>query len=274
MIINSAELLKDAGKNGYAVPAFNIDNMESAIAVTNIVKKHKLPVIIQTIPRTLAYGGTATYAAMVSALLGDSTAVLHLDHGTLDTVKECIACGYRSVMFDGSSLPFEENVKATLEARELADGGVSLEGELGCIGGKEQGDRDIEIEYTRVDEAIEFAERTLVDSLAIGVGSQHGIYKKEPKINVERIAEIHAAIATPLVLHGASGIPNSIVRECILAGITKINFATELRQAFTRGVKLGMSEHPEAFDPKVYLPYAIAEIEEVAFGKLRLCYGL
>jgi tagatose 1,6-diphosphate aldolase GatY/KbaY len=152
--------------------------------------------------------------------------------------------------------------------------GVSVEGELGTIGGKEEGDTDMEASYTKVSEAEEFIRRTNVSSLAIGVGTAHGIYKGEPKINVQRIEEIHAAVETPLVLHGASGLSDEVLHDCIKAGISKINFATELRQAYTNGIKAEFEKDPEVFDPKIYMRGAVDSIKEVLREKIRVCYGL
>ena len=240
MVVSSARLMKRAASGGYAIPAFNIDNLESAMAVSEIMHEMRLPVIVQTIPRTLRYGGVAIYPAMMRELMADCPVdyALHLDHGdSLALVKQCVASGFSSVMFDGSALDFEENIRLTKEVSDFAlPMDVSVEGELGTIGGKEESDLEMAVGYTEVSEACEFVRRTNVSTLAIGVGTAHGVYKGVPKINVERIGEIHAAIETPLVLHGASGLSDETLRACIEAGITKINFATELRQAYTEGI--------------------------------------
>ncbi len=275
--VTTYSLMKEASENGYAIPAFNIDNLESALAVTQVMNETGLPVIVQTIPRTLNYGGVATYPALMKALMkGCSTDyAMHLDHGNgIDISQKCIDCGFTSVMFDGSTLPFEENVIKTKEVVDLASHyGVSVEGELGTIGGKEEGDTDLEANYTKVSEAVEFAEKTNVSTLAIGVGTAHGVYKGIPKINVDRIKEIHSAIDTPLVLHGASGLSDETLKACIDAGISKINFATELRQAYTAGIKAGFKKYPDAFDPKTYMPEAIEYIKKVLLEKIKVCYN-
>ena len=276
--VTSFDLMNEAQKKGCAVPAFNIDNLESAMAVAQVVKETGLPVIVQTIPRTLNYGGISTYPAMMSALMKDcgTDYAMHLDHGSsAELAKKCIDSGFTSVMYDGSTLPFEENIAKTSAVTDFAlKAGVSVEGELGTIGGKEEGDTDLETSYTKVEEAVEFAERTKVSTLAIGVGTAHGVYKGVPKINVKRIEEIHAAIDTPLVLHGASGLSDEVLDKCIKAGISKINFATELRQAYTLGIKRAFENDPEAFDPKLYMPTAIEYIKEVLKSKLKICYRL
>ena len=278
MVVSSARLMKKASREGYAIPAFNIDNLESAIAVSEVIHEMRLPVIVQMIPRTLNYGGIAMYPAMMRELMADCPVdyALHLDHGnSLALAQKCIASGFSSVMFDGSAMSFEDNVRLTKEVTDYAlPMDVSVEGELGTIGGKEEGDTDLEATYTKVSEATEFVRRTNVSTLAIGVGTAHGVYKGEPKINVQRIKEIHEAIPTPLVLHGASGLSDEVVRACIEAGISKINFATELRQAYTNGIKAEFAKDPEVFDPKIYMRGAIDEIKKVLRAKINICYGI
>lgn len=278
MVITSARLMKKASREGYAVPAFNIDNLESAMAVSEIMHEMRMPVIVQMIPRTLNYGGVGIYPAMMRELMADCPVdyALHLDHGnSLGLAQKCIAAGFSSVMFDGSAMSFDDNVKYTKEVADYAlcmD--VSVEGELGTIGGKEEGDTDLQASYTKVSEAEEFVRRTNVSTLAIGVGTAHGVYKGEPKINVQRIKEIHEAIETPLVLHGASGLSDEVLRDCIAAGISKINFATELRQAYTNGIKAEFAKDPEVFDPKLYMRGAVDAIKDVLREKINICYGL
>ena len=278
MVVSSARLMKRAEKENYAIPAFNIDNLESAMAVSEIIHEMRTPVIVQMIPRTLNYGGIAIYPAMMRELMADCPVdyALHLDHGSsLSLAKKCVAGGFSSVMFDGSLMPFEDNVKFTKEVTDFAlPMDVSVEGELGTIGGKEEGDTDLEASYTKVSEAEEFVRRTNVSTLAIGVGTAHGVYKGTPHINVERIKEIHAAIGTPLVLHGASGLSDEVLKDCIAAGITKINFATELRQAYTNGIKAEFAKDPEVFDPKIYMRGAIDNIKEVLRHKINICYNI
>ena len=278
MVVSSARLMKRAEKENYAIPAFNIDNLESAMAVSEIMHEMRTPVIVQMIPRTLNYGGIAIYPAMMRELMADCPVdyALHLDHGSsLALAKKCVAGGFSSVMFDGSLMPFEDNIKFTKEVTDFAlPMDVSVEGELGTIGGKEEGDTDLEASYTKVSEAEEFVRRTNVSTLAIGVGTAHGVYKGTPHINVERIKEIHAAIDTPLVLHGASGLSDEVLKDCIAAGITKINFATELRQAYTNGIKAEFAKDPEVFDPKIYMRSAIDSIKEVLRHKINICYNI
>lgn len=272
------ELLKNCRANKTAVPAFNIDNLESVLAVAFAVKETKLPVIFQAIPRTLNYGGISTYPAMIDALLSDSNVdySIHLDHGnSLELAKKCIDSGFSSVMYDGSALPFEENViKTKLVVDYCKQFGISTEGELGTIGGKEESDIDAVASYTLASDAKRFVEKTKVNFLAIGVGTVHGLYKGTPKINIARIKEIADSIYTPLVLHGASGLSDAVIYNCIDAGISKINFATELRLAYTNGIKIGFEHYPLEFDPKIYMRDAIESIKKVVLSKIALCYRL
>jgi tagatose 1,6-diphosphate aldolase GatY/KbaY len=274
-VVSAYALMNNAYQKGWAVPAFNIDNLESALAVSEVMHELKIPLIVQTIPRTLNYGGIGTYPAMMKALMADTDVdyAMHLDHGSsLELAKSCISHGFSSVMFDGSSLSFEENIRLTKEVTDYAlPLGISVEGELGTIGGKEDGDIDLEASYTKVSEAAEFVQKSKVSTLAIGVGTAHGVYKGTPKINVRRIEEIRQEIETPLVLHGASGLSDSVLADCIKAGISKINFATELRQAYTAGIKAGFARLPDEFDPKVYMRDAIDKIKDVVKSKIQVC---
>ncbi len=272
MIVTNKVLLDNARRGGYAVPAFNVDNLESVIGVLRAAENTGRPVIVQTIPRTLKYGGIPAYSALVRALYkGNPDISIHLDHGgDVAICKACIDAGYTSVMIDGSALDFYGNVALTKEVVGLAHPmGISVEGELGTIGGKEE--TEAQVRYTEVAEAEEFVALTGVDSLAIGVGTAHGVYKGVPHIAVDRIEEIAAKVDVPLVLHGASGLSDDVIRACIKAGISKINFATQLRQAFTAGLKQGLAANPDVFDPKVYLPAAIDRVREAAEQIILLC---
>jgi len=271
-------LTQKAAANNRAVAAFNIDNLESALAVTEVMRERGTPVIVQTIPRTLNYGGISVYAAMLRELTADCDVdyAMHLDHGSgLALAEKCIKSGYSSVMFDGSALPFDENVIRTREVADFAHGlGVSAEGELGTIGGKEESDAESEASYTKADEAAGFVRQTGVDLLAIGVGTAHGVYRGTPKINVTRVREISRVTDASLVLHGASGLSDAVLRDCIAAGISKINFATELRIAYTSGIKKGFELLPGEFDPKLYMRIAVDEIKKVLNEKIDICESL
>lgn len=274
MAVNFIELMERTG-SGEAVPAFNIDNLESALAVAEAVKETGKGVIVQTIPRTLRYGGVAVYPAMVKALLDgyDDLYCMHLDHGDGEALaKECVKAGFTSVMFDGSALSFEENVQKTLAVKAILPRSVTLEAELGAVGGREE--TVSSVRYTDPFQAAEFVQATGCDSLAVGVGNAHGFYKGTPDIKVDLIEKIRTKTGIPLVLHGASGLCDEVLRGCIKAGIKKINFATELRKAFTDGMKKGLASNENCIDPKIYLAEAVAEIKKTVLAKMAICYKL
>lgn len=271
-LVNLVTMVKCAEKRGGACPAFNIDNLESAMAVAEVMKETGIGVIVQTIPRTLNYGSVEVYPAMINALMADSNIdyCLHLDHGNgLALANLCVAAGFSSIMFDGSYLPLEENVAVTKEIRQALPRNISLEAELGAIGGKEETE-GVTV-YTDPKEAAEFIKLTACDLLAIGVGTAHGVYKGVPVIRTDLIEKIKEKTGALLVLHGASGLNDRVVRDCVKAGIGKINFATELRQAYTDGIIKGMKENPGCFDPKVYMRTAVDEIKKTVLKKVELC---
>nr|AIF26572.1 putative fructose-1,6-biphosphate aldolase [uncultured bacterium fosmid pJB45G2] len=199
---------------------------------------------------------------------------LHLDHGSsFDIVMKCIRAGFSSVMFDGSRYPYDENVRLTRKVVEAAHAvGVSVEGELGTIGGIEE-DLDVhdgDIRLPGADEAIRFWKDTGVDALAVSVGTAHGMYKKEPHIRCDTIREIVSGSGAPFVLHGGSGVPDAMIREAIEAGVSKINVNTESQIAFTREVRRLLDENAELFDAKAYLGAAKNAVKEVVRSKIRL----
>lgn len=274
MAVNFIELIKKTGCDE-AVPAFNIDNLESALAVAEAVKETGKGVIVQTIPRTLRYGGVAVYPAMVKALMDgyDDLYCMHLDHGDgARLASECVKAGFSSVMFDGSALSFEENVQKTRAVKAVLPKGITLEAELGAVGGREE--TVSAVRYTDPFQAAEFVKATECDSLAVGVGNAHGFYKGTPDIKVDLIEKIRSKTNIPLVLHGASGLCDEVLRDCIKAGIKKINFATELRKAFTDGMKKGLASNENCIDPKIYLAEAVAEIKKTVLAKMAICYKL
>lgn len=256
-LVTTKEMLLDARKRGYAVGAFNVENMEMVMAVLRAAEETKSPVIMQTTPATVRYAGLDFYLANVRAAAERASVpvVMHLDHGSsFELAMEAYRTGYTSIMIDGSKLPFEENIALTRSVTDACHpGGVPVEGELGRVGGKEDdlvaGDDN---PYTDPAEAKEFVERTNVDSLAVGVGTSHGVYKGTPKVNVDVLSKIREVVDVPLVLHGTSGVPDEQVIECVKRGICKVNYATDLRIAFSNGLKAYLQENPETFDPKKY----------------------
>lgn len=277
-LVSSLELMQYAKKKKLAIPAFNVDNLESCMAVCEAMKELRTPVIIQTIPRTLNYGGISTYPAIINALMKDTDIdyCLHLDHGgDIEIAKKCQNAGFSSVMIDGSHLSLKDNIAITKEVVDyMKPRNISVEGELGAIGGKEEGEEILEARYTKVDEAIKFVSNTLVDTLAIGVGTAHGVYEGIPKINVERIKEISQVLDTPLVLHGASGLGDNVILQCIENGITKINYATELRLSFTNSLRKSLLNDADIFDPKIYMRKAVDDVKAAVIRKIKLLYQI
>lgn len=274
-LVDSKEMLLNARKNGYAVGAFNAENMEMVKAIIAAAEEVKAPVMIQTTPSTIKYGSSATYAAIVKAEAEKASVpvCMHLDHGSsYELAVECIANGYTSVMIDGSKEQFEDNIAVTKKTVEYAHAkGIPVEAELGKVGGKED---DLEVKddiYTNVDEAVTFVEKTGVDSLAIAIGTAHGFYKGTPILDKERLSEIAKVVSIPLVLHGASGISDAEVADCVSRGISKVNFATELRVAFTDAGKKLYKEAPDTFDPKAHGKVGIQAVKELVMNRMKVC---
>lgn len=275
-LVSSKQLLLDAQKGRYAVPAFNIENMEMAMAVIEAAQEMRSPVIVQTTPSTVKFAGTDMLYAMVFALAKQVSipVVLHMDHGdSYDLIIKAIRSGYTSVMYDGSKYLFEENVRQTKTIVDLAKAiRLPVEAELGKVGGKEDdkvvSEKDANL--TDPDEAKKFVEKTNVDSLAVAIGTAHGLYKGEPKIDFDRLEKIREVVHVPLVLHGGTGIPDDFVKRSITLGICKANFATELRIAATTGVREALAD-TAVFDPKVYMKTAKESVKEMVKSKILIC---
>lgn len=269
MLVTTKEMLLDAQKNHYAVGAFNVENLEFVMAVLAAAEETKSPVIMQTTPGTIKTAGLDYFYGMVAAAAArtDVPVALHLDHGDgYDRCMQAFRTGYTSVMIDGSHESFEDNIALTASvARAGAAMGVPVEAELGKVGGKEDDGPAVEGEnpYTDPEEAREFVERTGCTSLAIGVGTAHGVYTETPHIEQEVVKAIRAAVDVPLVLHGTSGVPDEQVAEAVKNGICKVNYATELRQAYTKGFMAFMAENPGVFDPKKPAKQGMAEITNI-----------
>lgn len=275
-LINTRRMLLDAQKNRYAVGAFNVENMEMVQAVVAAAEELGAPAIIQTTPSTVKYGGGAMFAAMVRAAAENATApiALHLDHGSsFELAAQGIRWGYNSVMIDGSALPFDENIALCGRVAAMtAPCGVTVEAELGVVGGKEDGAGGGADCYTDPMQAREFVRRTGVDSLAVSIGTAHGPYSGgAPRLDVQRLREIRCEVEVPLVLHGASGLSHEQVLECIGEGICKVNFATELRIAYSDGVKELLAEKPGAYDPKAYGARGRQKVTELVKKWINVC---
>lgn len=275
MLVTSKELLLDAQKNHYAVGAFNVENMEMVMAVLAAAEEQNSPVIMQTTPGTVKYAGFDYYFANVKAAAERTKipVVMHLDHGnSFAMAMQDFRAGYTSIMIDGSKLPFEENIDLTKSVVNVCHASnVPVEGELGKVGGKEDDlENDDDNPYTDPQEAKIFVERTGVDSLAIGIGTAHGVYKGIPKVNMEVLSAVRAVVDVPLVMHGTSGVPDEQVRDAVRRGICKVNYATDLRIAFTNGVKAYMNNNPNAFDPKKYSAPGMKEVTAYVAQKMQV----
>ena len=275
-LVTTNEMLKKAQEGHYAVGAFNVENMEIVMAVLKAAEEMNSPVIMQTTPSTVKYAGLDYYLAMVRAAAERTTVpvAMHLDHGnSFDLAMQALRTGYTSIMIDGSHESFEDNIALTRRVTDAcAPSGISVEAELGKVGGKEDDlVADHDSPYTDPQQAKEFAERTNVTSLAVAIGTAHGFYKGTPKLDFERLSAIREVVSIPLVLHGASGVPDDAVRESIKRGICKVNFATELRVAFSNGVKKYLAENPDAFDPKKYSAVGMEYVTELVKEKISVC---
>lgn len=274
-LVTSEQMLLDAQKGGYAVGAFNVENMEMLKAVVAAAEELHAPVMLQTTPSTVRYGTLETFKAMAAAEAEKATVpvCLHLDHGSsYELVLKAIRAGYTSVMFDGSHETFEENIRLTKQAADAAKAcGIPVEGELGKVGGKED---DLEVEEdTNTDplQAKEFVEKTGVTSLAVAIGTAHGFYANKPVLDKERITEVKKLVSIPLVLHGASGLSDEDVKECVQRGMCKVNFATELRVVYTGAGKKLLAEDPELFDPKKLGIAGMEAVKEFVKGRMLVC---
>lgn len=275
-LVTTKQLLLDAQKGGYAIGAFNVENMEMVQAVVEAAEELKSPVILQTTPSTVKYADLAYFYANVetAAKKASVPVVMHLDHGnSFDLAMQALRVGYTSIMIDGSHDSFEDNIavsKAVVDACHPS--GVSVEAELGKVGGKEDDlDGGEGNPYTDPQEAVEFVERTGIDSLAVAIGTAHGVYAGEPKVDFERLSEIKKVVSIPLVLHGTSGVPDEIVKECITRGICKVNYATDLRIAFSKGVNEVLNVAPDTIDPKKYNAQGRKEVKKYVMNKIMVC---
>ena len=273
--VTSTEMLKKADENGYAVGAFNVENMEMVMAVIKACEELNSPAILQTTPSTVKYAGLDMYYANVSAAAEKASVpiALHLDHGnSFDLAMQALKVGYTSIMIDGSKESFEDNISVSKRVADACrPNGIPVEAELGKVGGKED---DLECNdpgYTDPEDAVKFVKETGVTSLAVAIGTAHGFYKGEPKLDLDRLTEIRKVVDIPLVLHGASGVPDDTVKECIKRGISKVNFATELRVAYSDGIKEYLKDNPEAFDPKKYDAVGMAKVTELVKKKIKVC---
>lgn len=304
-LVTTKEMFKKAYEGGYAIGAFNVNNMEIVQGITRAAKKLNAPVILQCSAGARKYASHGYLVAMVKAAAEETglPIALHLDHGpNFETCKDCIDGGFTSVMIDGSSLPFEENIAVTKKVVEYAHAhGVVVEGELGTLAGVED---DVQVDaddafYTSPEEAYEFVKATGVDSLAIAIGTSHGAYKFKPGQNPELRFDILNEVSEklpgfPNVLHGASsvnqdhikiinefggqmpdaiGIPEDMLRKASSLAVCKINVDSDIRIAMTAALRKHLSENPTQFDPRQYLTPARDLIQEVVEHKIKDVFG-
>lgn len=304
-LVNTTEMFKKAYEGGYAIGAFNVNNMEIVQGITRAAKALNAPVILQVSAGARKYAAHGYLKAMVEAAAEETglPIALHLDHGPdFETCKSCIDGGFTSVMFDGSHLPYEENVAETKKVVEYAHArGVTVEAELGQLAGVED-DVNVSAEdanYTNPAEVFDFVSRTGVDSLAIAIGTSHGAYKfkpgQKPQLRFDILKEIEAKLpGFPIVLHGASsvnqdhikminkfggempdaiGIPEEMLREASSMAVCKINVDSDIRIAMTAALRKHFAENPTHFDPRQYMTPARDLIQEVVEHKIKTVLG-
>lgn len=302
-LVTTKEMFEKSMEEGFAIGAFNINNMEIIQGIVDAAQKQNSPVILQASSGAIKYARIKYLMKMVEAAVEETNIpiAIHLDHGPdFETCKMCIDNGFTSVMIDGSKYSFEENVALTKKVVDYAhERGVVVEAELGQLAGIED---DVNVseddaKYTDPDQAKEFVERTGCDSLAIAIGTSHGAYKfkGEARLRMDILKQVKEKIPnTPIVLHGAStvipelvetcnnyggdipgakGVPDEILHEASLSGVSKINVDTDLRLAFTGEIRKSLAENPSAFDPRKYLTPAREKIREVVEHKIRDVFG-
>jgi ketose-bisphosphate aldolase len=271
----SRPLLDAATRGDKAVAALNFYNAETLLAHVRAAEANKQSIILQTTESTIDYLGLQMILGMATAAADqlEQPVALHLDHGgTYELAARCIDAGYTSVMIDGSKLSFRDNCALTGRVVELAhSAGVSVEGELGHVGQNAEptaGDKQL---FTDPNDAARFVSETDVDALAVAVGTAHGFYKGVVRLDFERLKEINAAVPnTPLVLHGGSGVSAELLDRAIACGIRKVNFGTELKNAFTNAVKTSLSSSNDIDLRRTFAP-AILAVEKISSSKIRIC---
>jgi len=279
MLVHISELIKDAQEKKYAIGAFNIENLETTLGVVRGAINRKAPIILQVSETSIQYAGlkaiTSIVQTIASAEAEDVPIALHLDHGkTFKAVAECVRAGFSSIMMDASDMPLMENIIMTKQAVDFAhQKNVYAQGELGVVKGLEEvSEEEREKMMTDPEEAEEFVAKTNVDTLAVAVGNVHGIIKMQkgnPGLDMDRLEKIHNKIPdTPLVLHGASGLPQDQIYKGINLGIHIINIDTELRMAFTSSLRDTLVRDNSIFDPRQVLGPSIDAIKQVVEEKI------
>jgi ketose-bisphosphate aldolase len=269
--------MQAAHQQGRAVAALNFYNAETLRAHVEAARAEAAPLILQTTESTIRYLGLSMIVAMARAAAFElpTPVALHLDHGaSLSLAYGAILAGYSSVMIDGSALPFDENCELVRRVVELAHpAGVSVEAELGHVGSAASDD-DPQARYTQPEAAALFVERTRVDALAVAIGTAHGFYRGEVRLDFERLCAIRDAVPnTPLVLHGGSGVPAALVRRAIECGIAKLNIGTEIKDTFTARIRDALVQSDDIDLRRTFSP-AIGAVCDLSRSKMRLCARL
>ncbi|WP_010677223.1 class II fructose-bisphosphate aldolase [Bacillus timonensis] len=275
-LVSMKEMLEKAKAEGYAVGQFNLNNLEFTQAILQAAQEENSPVILGVSEGAGRYmGGFKVVVAMVKAIMEESNitvpVAIHLDHGSsFENCAKAIHAGFTSVMIDASHHPFEENIEITSKVVELAHfHGVSVEAELGTVGGQEDDVVAEGVIYADVNECVELVNRTGIDCLAPALGSVHGPYKGEPNLGFKEMEEIGNKTGLPLVLHGGTGIPTKDIQKSVSLGTAKINVNTENQIASAKAVREALAAKPEEYDPRKYLGPARDAIRETVKGKMR-----
>ena len=282
MLSHIKDIITKAEKGGYAIGAFNTQNLEITLAIARAAVKQKAPVIIQISEKTISYAGLKPITHIIQTIAKNNTdkvpIALHLDHGkSFLVVSQCIEVGFSSVHIDGSLLPYDENMALTKEAVAYAHKrNVWVQGELGTILGKEGLLKKIkkqikpESYMTDPDKAKEFAKETKVDTFAMSIGNMHGMFVGDENLDLDRLKEINKKVKQPLVLHGGSGISSRDIKKAIKNGVRIINVDTELRVAFIKAVHKVLHHDKDMVDPRKMLTPAMDAVQKVVEEKIKL----
>jgi fructose-bisphosphate aldolase class II len=277
MLVSGKTLLDQAVRGGYAIGSFNTYNLEITRAILAAAEARRAAVFLAVGSGAFDYGGFGPLTQLVLAAAREATVpvAVHLDHSpTVAACERCLGAGFTSLMIDGSNLPFDENVALTRQAVQRA-GEMPVEGELGGVGGDEDssGAQETAIPMTDPDQARAFVEQTGVASLAIAIGNAHGIYKGEPKLDFDRLAELRDAVPGPLVLHGASGLSDDDLRRAISLGVRKINVNTEIRQTLFGSLERSLEQGVKGYDVTRLFGAAMEAMQQTVEEKIDVFSG-
>ena len=273
-LVKMKDLLKRAEEKNIGCGAFSVGNMEMVKGAIRAAEELNTPIILQIAEVRLKNSPLHLMGPMMvqAAKEAKVDVAVHLDHGlTFETVDKALELGFTSVMLDASTLPFEENIaKVKTVVEKARKYGATVEAELGLVGGSEDGSCDHGIRCTDPDDAVVYARETGIDALAVAIGNAHGNYPVAPTLAFDVLEKIHEKVDIPLVLHGASGLSDEDVMDCVKRGICKVNFATELRAAYSKAVRETL-EDEKVFDPKAYGKAGIAAVKELVMARMKVC---